>query len=148
MGQVSLLQNLLMMYCWRYKLPSGLTQMMCVWTLASSSYRCLCATHFASAAPIGQTGECCEPGFLVSNLLICEHLEETPCALSCACREHKGDHKSSIDVDESSWVLDEDSDGSSDSWHSLMISLARPAVTSEEAIWKKGDGTIVFAFLQ
>ncbi|DBA99584.1 hypothetical protein WJX82_005130 [Trebouxia sp. C0006] len=53
-------------------------------------------------------------------------------------REHKGDHKSSIDVDESSWVLDEDSDGSNDSWHSLMICLARPAVTSEEEIWKKG----------
>lgn len=78
---------------------------------------------------------CCVPGFLVSELLIWKHLGNT----SCACREHKGDHKSSIDVDESSWVLDEDSDGSNDSWHSLMICLARPAVTSEEEIWKKGD---------
>ena len=99
---------------------------------------CLCATPFASAAPIGQTGELCELGFLVSNLLIWEHLEETPCA--CRAQGHKEHHKSSIDVDESSWVLDEDSDGSKDSWHSLMICLARPAVTSEEEIWKKGDG--------
>ncbi len=45
---------------------------------------------------------------------------------------------SSIDVEESMWVLDEDLHGSDDVYHSLMINMVRPAVTPEEVTWKKG----------
>lgn len=54
------------------------------------------------------------------------------------CREQHGQNKS-VDVDESMWSLDEDWDGSTDATHSLMISLARPAITAEEITWKKGN---------
>lgn len=43
-----------------------------------------------------------------------------------------------MDVEESMWALDEDWDGSTDATRSLMISLARPALTAEELTWKKG----------
>lgn len=56
----------------------------------------------------------------------------------CACSEQTGHHNSSVDVEESMWVLDEDLDGSNDVYHSLMINLVRPAVTPEEVTWKKG----------
>lgn len=36
------------------------------------------------------------------------------------------------------WALDEDWDGSTDATRSLMLSLARPAITAEEVTWKKG----------
>ncbi len=55
-----------------------------------------------------------------------------------ACSKDHGDHKSSVDVEESMWALDEDLDNSNDASHSLMISLARPAITTEETTWKKG----------
>ena len=43
-----------------------------------------------------------------------------------------------VDVEESMWALDEDWDGSTDATRSLMLSLARPALTTEEVTWKKG----------
>ena len=51
--------------------------------------------------------------------------------------EKEGD-RASIDVEESLWALDEDLDCSSDAYHSLMISLVRPAITPDEITWKKG----------
>ena len=44
-----------------------------------------------------------------------------------------------VDVEESMWALDEDWDGSTDAPRSLMISLARPALTAEEITWKHGE---------
>lgn len=43
-----------------------------------------------------------------------------------------------VDVEESMWALDEDWDGRTDATRSLMLSLARPALTAEEVTWKKG----------
>ena len=53
------------------------------------------------------------------------------------CSDQEASSKS-VDTEESMWTLDEDWDGNSDATHNLMISLVRPAVTSEEVIWKKG----------
>lgn len=77
-----------------------------------------------------------------SSLLV--YQMQTPCERSvdalvgCACSEQPGHHNSSIDVEESMWVLDEDLNGSNDVYHSLMINLVRPAITPEEVTWKKG----------
>ena len=44
-----------------------------------------------------------------------------------------------MDCQESMWSLDEDWDGSTDAMRTLLISLARPAVTSQELDWKRGE---------
>lgn len=57
------------------------------------------------------------------------------CVLNCS--EQQANNKV-VDVEESMWALDEDWDGSTDATRSLMLSLARPALTVEEVTWKKG----------
>ena len=53
------------------------------------------------------------------------------------CSEQQANNQV-VDVEESMWALDEDWDGSTDATRSLMVSLARPALTAEEVTWKKG----------
>ena len=44
-----------------------------------------------------------------------------------------------MDIEESMWTLDQDLDGTTDAFHTLIISLARPAVTADERNWKQGE---------
>jgi len=48
-----------------------------------------------------------------------------------------------IDVAESLWSLDEDTDLRGRRCQQLMVSLVRPAPTSEEVMWKKGVSEVI-----
>ena len=52
------------------------------------------------------------------------------------CSDNYNKEKGAVDIEESMWTLDQDLDGTRDAFHTLIISLARPA---DERNWKQGE---------